>query len=96
MSLRVKWADGLWATEVMNFDPELLKDRGMVLASEGERKRQNKSQKRRRCIVVCMCVCVCVREMLTYEGLFGDDVLCHLKERKNIINNRNVSGSHVG
>lgn len=60
MSLRVKWADGLWVTEVMNFDPELLKVRGMVLASEGERKRGGKmSGMMMMCPRECVNVCVC-------------------------------------
>ena len=40
VSLRVRCADGLWGTEVMNFDPDALKVRGMVLASVGERERE--------------------------------------------------------
>lgn len=36
VSLRVRWADGLWATELRNF--ELLKVRGIVLASKRERR----------------------------------------------------------
>lgn len=36
VSLRVKCADGLWTTG-LSFDPEVLKMRGMVLASVEER-----------------------------------------------------------
>lgn len=57
VSLRVKWAEGLWVTEV-NFDPEVLKVRGMVLASEGNRKCKDKSGKFFFCVKshrVCAC-----------------------------------------
>ena len=70
MSLRVRWADGLWATEVMNFDPELLKVRGMVLASDrgGERERGNDSVRNdgydrwdcRVCVYLFVCMFECV------------------------------------
>ena len=89
VSLRVRWADGLWVTEVMNFDPELLKVRGMVLASGGERKWGNNVRNDNDddndddndvSTWVCVLMCVCV--ILTYEGLFGDDVLRHLRENR--------------
>lgn len=75
----------------MNFDPELLKERGMVLASEGERK-GNRVRKEAVDEFDCnLCVSVCV--VLTYEGLFGDDVLCHLKKKHR--NNTHVTKDYV-
>lgn len=74
----------------MNFDPELLKERGMVLASVEDRKCSNVRNKAVDGLDCNLCVCVC--EMLTYEGLFGDDVLCHLKKTQQ--QNNNVKTGH--
>lgn len=63
VSLRVKCADGLWVTGP-SFDPEVLKMRGMVLASEEDRKWKTDASAAllnvRVCVSVWVCMCVCV------------------------------------
>lgn len=68
VSLRVRWAEGLWVTEV-NFDPEVLKVRGMVLASEGNRKCKEKSGKLF-FFDVCVWVWVCWRDTHLWRSVW--------------------------
>lgn len=55
--------------------------RGMVLASEEQRKFELRQARRK----VAACVSGNVCDTLTYKGLLGDDVFCHLKGSEEMI-----------